>query len=800
MTDRYPADRSRSVSPSLLLLALGLASLWPTSSCAPAEQPQGVVHMGDALHVPLQLTRQNTPTDAELRPTIVEHLTPTAEIEPWQVLCKQTQFHPRLPLSRGADAKKEPGLRLDDQEPKQISIPVSIPATSINEIVVLLRTFNRETVQVFLKREGRPVAVSDAVSVASATRALTFSFPKLRQLEGDIDEILIRVDSLTKTMLLFGVIAQHRPISTFLPGPEADLVAIRSNLDDARRGVGLTSENPLVGEIDAQPNTELVFSYGTPEDLRLRPGKGPNGKRTGRSAVIVELTRDGRLLGTHKYPLERSASKKAEWHDASVDLAQYGRGTLSVNFTLKVDSDLEGVCLIGEARVRSRGSAAPTVLLITSDTHRADHIGTAGDLVITPTLDALAARGVVFEDCYSATNVTNPSHVSIMTAVNPRDTRIVNNRSPLVSQAITMAEGFQEGGYRTFAALSAHHLMDDESGLGQGFERMSAPHHADRDSSETLDLLEEWLDMAAGEPIFVWLHVFDAHSPYEPPAPYSGRYYDSGKDPRDPETPLAIDEELIPQFLAGLRDVDFPYTQYRGEVDYLDQQLARILERDRFRNGIVAFTADHGESFGQHGVYWDHAELYPDTVHIPLILSWPGGATGQVVDAPVSVLDVGRTLLNLAGLEDTELAGRDLRAALEDTFEREPRFLISAHGFSSAINSGGWHLILHLREHHQSAISFPRDLHQVELYDLRVDPGCENDLIDKEFERATRMRARLVRWLSEARELNLRGEGTQTREGNAQLAQLGYANAEPVEEGAWFDLEHEDCAWCDRFR
>jgi len=798
MNDRPDLTCSRAVNPTLLLL-LALGAMLGLPACSCGENPRGVVHMGDAIHVPLELTRENVPTAEDLAPENVQRFKPKAKIEPWEILCKVTKFQRRLPLSRGPDTEYRPGLRLDDQEPKQISIPVSIQASEINEIVLLLRTFSRETVQVFLQREGRPVAVSQALSVASTARAMTFSFPNLRRVRGEIDEILIRVDSLTRTMLLFEVVAHRRPIATFLPGPEPGLVAIRNNLDDARRGLGLTSSNPLVGEIEVQRNAELAFTYGTPEELRLGTSPGKGRRRTGRGTVGLELTRAGAVVGTREYPLEESQSDKARWHDASVDLAEFGPGPLGVRFTFEVDSKHEGLCLIGEARVRSRGSKAPTVLLITSDTHRADHLGTSGDLVITPTLDALAARGVMFEDCYAATNVTNPSHVSIMTAVNPRDTRIINNRSPLVSEATTLAEGFQDGGYRTFAALSAHHLVHDESGLGQGFDRMSGPHHADRDSSKTLDLLEEWLDAAAGEPVFVWLHVFDAHSPYEPPAPYSRRYYEKGKNPHDPEIPLELDEEMIPKFLEGLRDVEYPYSQYRGEVDYLDQQLARILDRDRFKNGIVAFTSDHGESFGQHGVYWDHAELYPDTVHIPLILSWPGSPAGQVVDAPVSALDVGRTLLDLAGLEDAPLGGRDLRSTLADTFEVEPRFLISAHGFSSAINSGGWHLIMHLREHHQSAIAQPRALHQVELYDLRVDPECEHDLVDQEPERTVRMRERLVRWLSEAKDLDLRGEGVQTRQGNEQLAQLGYADAQPVEEGAWYDPEHEECEWCDRF-
>ena len=86
---------------------------------------------------------------------------------------------------------------------------------------------------------------------------------------------------------------------------------------------------------------------------------------------------------------------------------------------------------------------------------------------------------------------------------------------------------------------------------------------------------------------------------------------------------------MLPFYLRGLTDVEFPHAQYRAEIDYLDTQLAGVFSLPRFRSAVVAFTSDHGESFGQHGVWWDHAELYPDSVHVPLILAWPGAPAGD---------------------------------------------------------------------------------------------------------------------------------------------------------------------------
>jgi arylsulfatase A-like enzyme len=116
------------------------------------------------------------------------------------------------------------------------------------------------------------------------------------------------------------------------------------------------------------------------------------------------------------------------------------------------------------------------VLLVTSDTHRGELLGTtAGGLVRTPALDALAARGVVFLDAMSTSNATNPSHAALMTGLHPRDTRVVTNRDPLARRAVTLAERFAAAGYRTAATYSAFHLDDATSGLGQGFDRYEGP-------------------------------------------------------------------------------------------------------------------------------------------------------------------------------------------------------------------------------------------------------------------------------------------------------------------------------------
>jgi len=224
--------------------------------------------------------------------------------------------------------------------------------------------------------------------------------------------------------------------------------------------------------------------------------------------------------------------------------------------------------------------------------------------------------------------------------------------------------------------------------------------------------------------------------------------------------------------------------------------MGRVLSIERFRDGIVAFTADHGESFGEHGIWWDHVDLYPQTVHVPLILRWPGGPQGVRCEEPVTHMDLGRTLLNLAGLEDLKFPGRDLAWALEEPHKRLPLFRISAHGFSAAIQSENWYLILHLRRHKEWALVDERVAHSVELYDLRRDPDCVTNLVREEehFDRARRMRTKLIEWLQSAPATGLGTSRVMTEQELQNLKSLGYLGEQDASDGLLYE-EDPDSEW-----
>ena len=792
-----------------ILLASGL--LTPLlSSCGgheePADRASGAAAEARLEHLELRLVAADAePVTAEA--TVVEKLFPPAEGAPWvgqgsrvlRALVPAGDAERELPgyVVEGDKAQAPALIVLQDAgKPREVRIPGSFDPRAFNQLILRIAVPQEEEITISFSSGGEERARSQPVSVAGnpLPQLVVFDLPVLRSVEGSLDQLRIQAAGHTQGIMVLEVALASSPLESFLASASspATLIDLGGPEFDKRLGVGLFSGSPAEVVFDAPESAALSFSYGVPRDL-LVPGSSP------KLHVSVESAEGGRLEEVFTVPTART-----EWRTGQLALEGLGDGQKRALFELRSESDAVEVCAVAELRVRTIAPSAPTVVLITSDTHRADHIGALGAdaPVRTPGIDALAARGVLFSDAYAASNTTNPSHTSLMTGVHVRDTRVLDNRSPLVGEARTLAEAFREAGYHTVAAVSVRHLMDDESGLGQGFDRMSGPKGPDRPARTTTLQAGAWLDELAGEPLFVWMHVFDAHSPYEPPASTDRRYYDKSRDPFDPTRRLEFSGRFLPVYLRGLTDVDFPYAQYRAEIDALDAELARVLEHPRLAAAVVALTADHGESFGAHDIWWDHAGLYPDSLHVPLVLSWPSGPAGQRCDAPVRQMDLGRTLLDLAGRTDVAFEGQDLREALDRAPAIGTRYSIAKDGNSASVLSDGWQLNLNLRDHQPTAAVRERGRHQLELYDLNTDPAAERECATAFPERVRELRSKLVAWLGQASSRGLASDGQATAAQRARLASLGYTGdgaSEEVRGGTWLDPDCT-CAECAPYR
>jgi choline-sulfatase len=337
------------------------------------------------------------------------------------------------------------------------------------------------------------------------------------------------------------------------------------------------------------------------------------------------------------------------------------------------------------------------LLLISIDSLRADHVGCYGyAAAATPALDALAARGLRFEQATTVAPLTLPAHSSLLTGTFPAHHGVRDDGFILREQETTLAEILKERGYRTGGFVSSF-ALDSRFGIHQGFARYFDdfdPDERDRDAEalrrrgdETVAKALEWLSHEPEKPFFAWIHLADPHAPYQAPDPYPLRF---------PSTPTGA---------------------YDAEIAWTDALVGGVLGRlgERREHTVVVVVGVHGESLGEHGEREHGFFLYDATVQVPLIVTGPGVPRRaipeqvRIVDVMPTVLDLlgapvpasvqGKSLLPLARGERLELV------ALCESWRPRLRY--------------GWSALLAVRDGRHKLVQAPRP----ELYDLRADPA-----------------------------------------------------------------------------
>jgi arylsulfatase A-like enzyme len=308
----------------------------------------------------------------------------------------------------------------------------------------------------------------------------------------------------------------------------------------------------------------------------------------------------------------------------------------------------------------------PNVLFILVDTLRADRLDDYGRRRgLTPFLDGLAARSLVFERAYAPSSWTIPSIVSLFIGQHPFEHGVVDFNVALPPDQTTLAEVLAAHGYET-AALLASRLMAVAPSLGQGFAeyrfvaRLLGPSEEIVDATEVNAAAREWLARRTGRaPFFLYLHYMEPHVPYrahegitavasktDTPDERIGWHAVAGNSAHDPAVRARI-WGFSGAERARLRDL------YDGEVKYLDGRLAELfadLERQgALRNTIVVITSDHGEELGEHAIFGHGNALYESQIHVPLIVHVPGRPPGHVA-RPVETAGIAAALLGAAGI------------------------------------------------------------------------------------------------------------------------------------------------------
>jgi choline-sulfatase len=349
---------------------------------------------------------------------------------------------------------------------------------------------------------------------------------------------------------------------------------------------------------------------------------------------------------------------------------------------------------------------SPNVILITIDTVRADHLGCYGAREIqTPTLDALAHDGIVFERAVSQIPLTWPSHAAILTGLYPFQNGVQDfTGQPLEPRFRSVAQSFQQHGYATGAVVSSF-VLDRSWGLARGFDFYDDAFPPQAFANRDLGLVERqagesvtralgWLQKNPRRPFFFWLHLYDPHSPYDPPEPYLTEYRSH---------------------------------PYDGEIAYADHELGRLiawLKRNQLYDGsLIIFLSDHGESLGEHGEQEHGFFVYNSTVHIPLIVKPPAGSGFRPgrVSRPVETTAVASTMVRVAGIHDEiEKQARSSSLLGSGTETEDEAYSETFYPFSSF----GWSPLHALETSHYEYIDAP----EPELYDLAADPEEKNNL------------------------------------------------------------------------
>jgi len=353
--------------------------------------------------------------------------------------------------------------------------------------------------------------------------------------------------------------------------------------------------------------------------------------------------------------------------------------------------------------------APVSVLLVTLDTTRADRLGCYGaDRAATPNLDALARRGVRFDEAISPAPLTLPSHASLMTGMVPRRHGVRNNALfRLGGEPEVLAEALRRHGYRTAAFVSSA-VLDRITGIDRGFEHYDdtvrvgsrqAFNYEERAASQTTDAVLRYLDDLA-EPFFLWVHYFDPHLPYVPPEPFRER---------------------------------FPDRPYDGEIAFMDDQIGRLLKAAGARTDslVVVVAGDHGESLGEHGENAHGVFIYQATQRVPLIVSGPGVPRGKVVDQRVGLVDVAPTVLDLLDLPPLRDADGQSVVRLLHGETLDPRGYELESFFPSY--AYGWSPLRGLVREEYKFVDAPRG----ELYRLPADPNERRNLLPEEDGRAS---------------------------------------------------------------
>ena len=415
----------------------------------------------------------------------------------------------------------------------------------------------------------------------------------------------------------------------------------------------------------------------------------------------------------------------------------------------------------------ARSKRIHNVVLISLDTCRADYLSCYGfERKTTPNIDELAAEGIMYTHAISPIGLTLPAHSSVLTGTYPPFHRVHDNLGTrLGDSSVTVAEVLSEAGFRTGAIVSTF-VLDSQFGTYQGFDSYDDDFEVpigitdsfERRGDETTDHALEYLEEHQEERFFLFLHYYDAHTPYIPLEPFASEYADD---------------------------------LYAGEVAFTDHCVGRVVKKlkelDLYENTLFVIMGDHGESLGEHGQLEHGYFVYQADLHVPLIMRGPGMAGGVKVDEVASLVDIMPTILGYLEIEaPKEVQGRDLSAGGQEAGGGEER---QVYCEAMTATKYGCNPLLGLVGNKWKYI----ETKEAELYDLEGDGGELNNGLVADPEMGRYMSERLAEMTSRLVLGQLGDEQmVMDEESLKRLESLGYVGGESVETSFTVDESKAD--------
>lgn len=613
-------------------------------------------------------------------------------------------------------------------ETSRVVLPASIQFRDTPRLTLDLIVRGKSLkLRVELLREGKVQRETEVqLETASETQHVVLNFDSVPAGVMTCDRIALIFPAGPFPVGIVGVRIEDAAIGGSIPAGAFGGVAMIGLGNESRPGTCLSDRGDLSCEFQVGiPNQRLRFSYATPKSV-MTGGAQPNLK--------VTVSADGVAPEEVLLPFLEKPGAQPTWQTNDLALGAFVGKLVRATFHLEVGNSKARLAALGVPELISPQSTPTSVLLITADSHRADHLSLLGGdgRPETKTLDTLATQGVAFLSATSGSNGRLRSH------------QILFSGAPLAGFDLSIAHGeflaqkFAKLGYATYACVGA----GDLDSVQPGFDRFSSPGlDGRRSATDSIQDLTRWIESAKGVPLFAWVHLSEARGPYTPPTRIIERYYPEDIDPFDVTSPVSA-FEFAPTWNPLIGDPFYTEALYDGSITHLDEQLAKLMRVERFAAGVIAYVGAHGENLRKAGENrFGQQNLTASTLAVPLMIKAPQLEVAKHNQTPVATADLGRTLLHLAGHANVQFPGN----TLTEVAQSDDASALAIQGDASTIALVNHEWILRVILSAES----PEDLHRTVLFRRATDPNCLTDLADEQATTTAQLRSQLLQRISQ---------------------------------------------------